>query len=1155
MSDPRKDLPPVTAPNFLEKVRESLQTYLGNRGNALDQGLTRRDLQDFGLVDKLVSNRVGSILPGAMAGALDGIGGDTGMGDGEIYEPDLTPPPTPTGFTAAAAIINLLVSCDSPSYIQGHGHAKSRLYGSKHSAGPLPVFANAVMLTEFSGTVYSYATDPATTWHLWLTWVTVDGVESVVPAGGTNGVEVTTGQDVALLLKALNKEITESELSDFLKARIDKLDIGKESIEALLADARTRLGAVDTPVTGTVALAQKAADDALAALTPLQAQIADIAGSPVYDNATSYLTGQFVKYDSKLYQALTDTTGNLPTDPVYWKLIGEYASLGDAVAAMNVSLSDHTTRLGVVEGVATASQQDTEILASRLDWDEALIDINRLGGGVLTGTAKVASEAGIFTVKETIATEVEARATQTLDLYAKFADNVAGLVVEQETRATRDTATSSQVTTLVADVGGNKSSLKVAQTAAADASSAVASQIATLTATVKDSASSLVVEQKARADANSASSSQLTTLAAETGANRASLTEEKITSTTRTSAVASQVVTLAAATGNAAASLKLEQIARTDESEVVASQVLRLHADFGDNKAGLMSEQTARADAVSATARKLDLLTAKTGESDAAIVSEKLVRTTDSSALASQISGLTATTGSHTASINTLNYAITDPNGALATQSTTLKAYSDARVVTFAQASAPTAKAVGDLWMDTDDSNKLYRWSGSAWVTVQDATIAAVDARVTNLDQTQIGYATLNGYLFDNNGSITNKATMDAWNAANGGTDAVWVPGLPLAKAVKQVSVTDADGNTAALEQAFTAQKTLNDGLKLQYTVKLDVNGYVSGFGLASTLVNATPYSQFIFKADQFAFGAPGLSSVYPFVIQASATTVNGVAVPAGVYMDAAYIKNGTITNVKIGNAAIDDAKIANLSAAKITAGTLDAARIATGSLDAKIVSIGTAQIANAAITTAKIGDLQVNTLQIAGRAVLENILSATPGSQFGPTVTNSSFARYQMAYYAKIGDATVIAPATTVGINSSFAIQIGGIFNEAFLTGGYTVSYATTPEILLTREVSIGGVVTQTEAIFASLNYQTAKGFSSCSNVSIQQSNSQMTVRFRAYVAFFSNNHPPPSSTFGIQGRVWNFFMLITTVKNSVSTATTTIPLNYSEPAVAIWN
>jgi len=57
--------------------------------------------------------------------------------------------------------------------------------------------------------------------------------------------------------------------------------------------------------------------------------------------------------------------------------------------------------------------------------------------------------------------------------------------------------------------------------------------------------------------------------------------------------------------------------------------------------------------------------------------------------------------------------------------------------------------------------------------------------------------------------------------------------------------------------------------------------------------------------------------------VQASATTINGVAVPAGVYMNDAYIRNGTITSAKIGNAAIDDAKIANLSAAKITAGSL----------------------------------------------------------------------------------------------------------------------------------------------------------------------------------------------------------------------------------------
>jgi len=49
----------------------------------------------------------------------------------------------------------------------------------------------------------------------------------------------------------------------------------------------------------------------------------------------------------------------------------------------------------------------------------------------------------------------------------------------------------------------------------------------------------------------------------------------------------------------------------------------------------------------------------------------------------------------------------------------------DGKIVSFFQASAPTAEGVGDLWTDTDDDNHLYRWSGSAWVSVRDAGIAA----------------------------------------------------------------------------------------------------------------------------------------------------------------------------------------------------------------------------------------------------------------------------------------------------------------------------------------------------------------------------------------------------------------------------------------------
>ncbi|MEZ7846836.1 MAG: hypothetical protein QMB17_00285, partial [Polaromonas sp.] len=195
MNDTRKDLPPVSSPNFLEKVREALSVYLGNRGDKLDRGVTLRDLTDSGLVVMNPAYRTGS-------GGAAPIGG-AGPNAGGSYEIDLTPPPIPSGFVATAAISNLLVECSPQTYTQGNGHAKSVLYGATWSAGALPVFSNSVVLTEFSGTVASHATNPSTTWHLWLKWVTVDGVYSTSPAGGTNGVVTRTGEDVETLVAAM----------------------------------------------------------------------------------------------------------------------------------------------------------------------------------------------------------------------------------------------------------------------------------------------------------------------------------------------------------------------------------------------------------------------------------------------------------------------------------------------------------------------------------------------------------------------------------------------------------------------------------------------------------------------------------------------------------------------------------------------------------------------------------------------------------------------------------------------------------------------------------------------------------------------------------------------------------------------------------------
>lgn len=199
MSDERKDLPPASAPNFNEKVREVISTYLGSRGSKLDRGLTLRDLTEANII-KL---REG-YLSGAGNGASSPVAGLGGTAVEDAYEPDLTPPPAPEGFEVGAAISNMLIQHDAPLYRQGHGHAKTILYGATWPGGtaPLPTFANAVKIAEFSGTVFAYPVNPATTGHLWIKWVSVDGVESP-PAGGTNGQVAITGRDVTKLVEAM----------------------------------------------------------------------------------------------------------------------------------------------------------------------------------------------------------------------------------------------------------------------------------------------------------------------------------------------------------------------------------------------------------------------------------------------------------------------------------------------------------------------------------------------------------------------------------------------------------------------------------------------------------------------------------------------------------------------------------------------------------------------------------------------------------------------------------------------------------------------------------------------------------------------------------------------------------------------------------------
>lgn len=155
-----------------------------------------------------------------------------------------------------------------------------------------------------------------------------------------------------------------------------------------------------------------------------------------------------------------------------------------------------------------------------------------------------------------------------------------------------------------------------------------------------------------------------------------------------------------------------------------------------------------------------------------------------------------------------------------------------------------------------------------------------------------------------------------------------------------------ADGNTAAVQ----AHARSINGLEAQYTVKVDANGKVAGFGLASTPKNGTPESRFIVNADRFGIGAAGKDDVFPFTVD---TERNRVGV------------NGEL--VVNGKAIVDRLNAGDIHGDKIAANTLNANRLTAGSVTAR-------EIGANSVTADKINVTSLS-------AVSSNLGSITGGS------------------------------------------------------------------------------------------------------------------------------------------------------------------------------
>ena len=190
--------------------------------------------------------------------------------------------------------------------------------------------------------------------------------------------------------------------------------------------------------------------------------------------------------------------------------------------------------------------------------------------------------------------------------------------------------------------------------------------------------------------------------------------------------------------------------------------------------------------------------------------------------------------------------------------------------------------------------------------------------------------------------------------------------------ATSRDKLTPWDAGKSADTYSVIQQRFYTNGTHSTYGVTADVNGRISGFGFQADR------GMTVFKvlADYFYISSPTNDSK-PFYVDAT----NNI-----VYIQNAFIKDGSIGNAKIANAAIT-----------------------------------TAKIANAAITTAKIGNLQVDTINIKDGAVVSGALAFSSPLDASQTVRNQIETYY--APYPGVGS------TVTRGQTAVYGRQYGGYF------------------------------------------------------------------------------------------------------------------------------
>ena len=896
----------------------------------------------------------------------------------------LPAPPVPVNLQANGGFAAILLDWQYEGY---NGHSHTEVWrASTNNLG------NALLVGTTAAKVYTdYVTQTGATYYYWVRNVSITG--DVSAYNSTNGTPAYISTDPTILVTLLQGQVSNSMLNAALGSRITNIESTNTSIQTQITDLYTTFGNSQSSADN-LAAAQAAAAAATAA--KVDAIGAKDAAIQAKVDAIAAKDGSIVAKDSAVAaQTAANTSANNAASSA------TTASTHAATSATNA---------------ATASTASTAATAAKVAAESANTQAQTASGAAATSATNAATYA---TNSQTAAT-----ASETAKVAAQSAKTDAQTAA---TAAATSSTTASTAATNAASASTAATNAKIAAEAAktdAQTSATAAATSATTALGYSDSAGAAsAASTQAKLDSQAArDNAAASATAASTSATSAATSATNASS----SASAANTSKIAAETANTNANTaKDAAVTAKNAAEVAKTDAVSAKNDAQTAQAAAAVSQTAAANSATAAGNS-----ANAAAGSASTASTKATESSNSA---------TAANTAKVAAQSARDAAQTSADAAAGSATTATTKANDAQAsANSASTSATTATAAKDA---AEGFKNTAQSQATAATTAKDAASASATA-ASNSATAASNSATSASSSAANALTYRNQAATSESNAA--GYAAASAQDFSTINA----RLNNFGGSGVTVEQNATATANNVTGLSGQYTVKIDNNGYVSGFGLASTAaVSGTPTSEFRIRADRFSIGSPiGATNevINPFIVQTTTTYIDGVEIKPGVYIDKAVIKYADITGAIIKNGTIDNAKI--------TIG-LDAAKITTGKLEASRIELNTSVLES--VYSPVVGR---NVLQIAGGAITNDLIAANAnisGAKIGSLNVEKltgDVAKFVSGYAAPSGSIpstfqtyiTMNLPKSTHSQGHKPFIQVGIIDQNPYPVGGYVQIWAT---------------------------------------------------------------------------------------------------------------